>query len=417
MRHRPARAVTAAVAVLVITACTSDTDVPAATGPPTTELSGAASTVVPSASTTEPASTTLAPSSTPLPTGAALVTTFTPRLDEALAAEFAASPELRGYIVHLRSDDGFTWSGVAGDADLTSSLRIASVTKMFTAAATLRLVEQGRFALDDPIRGVLAPGTVDLLVGAGYDPDAITVAHLLTHTAGLVDVTFDPRLDFVGQVLADPQRRWTRREQVELAMQVPPLSEPGEQFSYTDTGYALLGEIVEEATGATLGASFRDLLRFDELGIEHTYQESIDPVPATQPARLHQWWGDVDTYDWDPSLDLYGGGGLVSTAADLATFIEALLSGRVYDDEATLDAMLTVPGSNIAPGAGAGIFRRDVAGQECWGHEGFWGVLVLRCPGIGLTVVSSRSQAAPPPTFTGAELGAVVLDLVAALAA
>ena len=360
--------------------------------------------------------TTSAPTTPTTGPGAALVAEFGPRLDEALAAEFAASPELRGYVVLLRSDDGFAWQGAAGDATPDSSFRIASVTKMFTAAATLRLVEQGRFDLDDPVALVVDPATAELLTGAGYDPGAITIRQLLTHTSGLVDFTFDPRLDFVGQVFADPQRRWTRREQLELAMEVPPLGVPGEQFAYTDTGYALLGEIVERASGVTLGAAMRQLLRFDELGIEHTYQESIDPVAESQPVRLHQWWGEVDTFDWDPSLDLFGGGGLVSTTADLATFIEALASGRVFDDAATFETMQTIPAVNATAGAAAGLFVRDVAGQQCWGHEGFWGVQVLRCPDIGLSVVSSRSQATPPPTFSGATLGAVVLEVLAELA-
>jgi D-alanyl-D-alanine carboxypeptidase len=374
-----------------------------------------------------PAASTVAPTAVPVTTGPgeALAAEFAPRLGEALAAEFAVSPELHGYVVLLRADNGFAYAGAAGDAAGDSSFRIASVTKMFTAAAALRLVEQGRFGLDDPIEGLVEPETAALLESGGYDPSAITVHQLLTHTAGLFDFTFGPGVDFVGTVFADPQRRWTRREQLLLAMQGEPVGAPGAQYHYSDTAYALLGEIVERATGTTLGAAMRDLLRFDSLGITHTYQESIDPVPDGQPPRLHQWFGDVDTYDWDPSLDLYGGGGLVSTAADLASFVESLLGGRVFDEPATLEAMLAVPATNdpvSVPGdparlsaAAAGIFRREVDGVECWGHDGFWGVQVLRCPGIGLTVVASRSQATPPASFTGATLGAVVLDLFAAL--
>jgi hypothetical protein len=64
-----------------------------------------------------------------------------------------------------------------------------------------------------------------------------------------------------------------------------------------------------------------------------------------------------------------------------------------------------------------GIFRTDIAGHRCWGHEGFWGVQVLRCPEARLTVVVSRSQASPPPTYSGAQIGGVVLELLAALEA
>ena len=319
-----------------------------------------------SAPTTAPAATTVPTTAVPVTTGPgeALAAEFAPRLDEALDAEFAASPELQGYVVLLRADNGFAYTGAAGDAAADSSFRIASVTKMFTSAATLRLVEQGRFGLDDPIAGLVEPGTVALLESGGYDPSVITVHHLLTHTAGLFDFTFGPGVDFVGTVFADPQRRWTRREQLELAMQGEPVGPPGGQYHYSDTAYALLGEIIERATSTTLGAAIRDLLRFDSLGITHTNQESIDPEPDGQPPRLHQWFGDVDTYDWDPSLDLYGGGGLVSTTTDLATFVEALLGGRVFDERDTLEAMLSVPATNESvsvPGDPAILAIGDVA--------------------------------------------------------
>ena len=184
-----------------------------------------------SAPTTAPAATTVPTTAVPVATdlGEALAAEFAPRLDEALAAEFAASPELRGYVVLLRADNGFAYTGAAGDAAADSSFRIASVTKMFTSAATLRLVEQGRFGLDDQIAQLVEPETVVLLESGGYDPSAITVHQLLTHTAGLFDFTFGPGVDFVGTVFADPQRRWTRREQLELAMQGEPVGPPGGQ--------------------------------------------------------------------------------------------------------------------------------------------------------------------------------------------
>ena len=396
------------VLALLVGACADDSSTEA-DPPPST------STTAPT--TTPTSTTTSAPEPEPL-------AAYPPRFDDALAAEFAASPELRGMVTLVRTDDGFAWTGAEGDATVDASFRIASVTKTFTAASVLRLAEQGAFGLDDPIDTVLSPDTTALLIAGGYDPSAITIRHLLTHTAGLFDFSFGPGVDYLGKVFADPQHRWTRREQLELAMQGTPVGPPGGQFHYSDTAYSLLGEIVEEATGTTLGASMRELLRFDELGIAHTYQESIDPAPGGQPPRLHQWFGDVDTYDWDPSLDLYGGGGLVSTTADLGTFYEALLDGRVFDDPATLDEMLrvpptnesvSVPGSPSAPAAAAGIFRVDVEGNVCWGHEGFWGVQVLRCPELGLTLVASRSQATPPPTYTGEQFGSVLYDAMVAL--
>jgi D-alanyl-D-alanine carboxypeptidase len=135
--------------------------------------------------------------------------------------------------------------------------RIASNTKTFTAAATLRLVEQGAIGLDDPLAERASPELVALLRQDGYAVDAITIRQLLQHTSGLYDYAEDPNDE--AEVTADPGRRWIRADQVREATRLgDPLGPPGQQFAYSDTGYILLGDIIERATGKTLGAAYRD---------------------------------------------------------------------------------------------------------------------------------------------------------------
>ena len=120
---------------------------------------------------------------------------------------------------------------------------------------------------------------VDAIERDGYDATAITLRHLLQHTSGLYDYASD--VDFQVQVLGEPSRRWTREEQVRLAMlEGDPLGEPGEVYAYSDTGYVLLGDVIERATGGTLGAAYRDLLRFDVLGLDSTWLEQVEPEPG-----------------------------------------------------------------------------------------------------------------------------------------
>jgi hypothetical protein len=125
------------------------------------------------------------------------------------------------------------------------SFRIASVTKTFVAAAILRLVETGRFALDTPVEGLLDEQLVGLLRDGGYDPSAITVEQLLTHTSGLLDDAFGPGRDYLARVLADPTRRWARADQVAYAMEGDPVGPPGGQFHYSDTRWVLLGALLD----------------------------------------------------------------------------------------------------------------------------------------------------------------------------
>ena len=256
--------------------------------------------------------------------------------------------------------------------DPRAGFRIASVTKTFTAAAVLRLVESGRVGLDDPIARHLSPATLDVLRKGGYDADTIRVRHLLTHTSGLYDYASDPA--FVQFVLTHGRHHWTRREQVRFAMtHGKPYGAPGAEFHYSDTGYVLLGEILERTTGGGLARAYRSLLSFRRLGLADTYLESLEPRPRGAHARTHQYYETIDSTAFDPSFDLYGGGGLVSTVDDLARFYRALFHGRVFKLASTLRVMLGRPNPRSPDDLGMGIFSNQFGGRTCWGHSGFWG--------------------------------------------
>ena len=317
------------------------------------------------------------------------------------------SASIPGLVLHVEAPGrDLAVSVAAGVADRATGMpltpdagfRIGSNTKTFTAAAILRLVEQGILALDGPIADVLAPDTVDALRAGGYRPDAITVRELLLHTSGIYDYATDPA--YQAAVTAEPGKRWTRLEQVHFAMEVgTPVGEPGTVYAYSDTGYILLGEIIERATGTPLADAYRTLLDFDGLRLDATYLESLEPAPPGSAARAHQYLGTLDASGADPSFNLYGGGGLVSTVDDLSTFYRALLRGDVYTEPDTLDTMLEIPATNAEAQAAMAIFRIDVADNTCWSHSGYWGTYVLTCPQIDVTIAASWGQAAPDADF------------------
>src|SRR5262249_4878148 len=132
---------------------------------------------------------------------------------------------------------------------------------------------------------------------------------------------------------------------------------------------------------------------FKRLGLSHTYLETLEPMPAHVQPRAHQYLGTTDTTGFDPSFDLYGGGGLVSTVHDLARFYPALLRGHVYDTPATLRTMLGKPGSPRAADLGMGIFAESIGQETCWHHDGFWGTTVLHCPHADVTIAITVNQA------------------------
>jgi D-alanyl-D-alanine carboxypeptidase len=333
------------------------------------------------------------------------------QLQSLLDAAVRSSEAVPGAALHVDAPPlGLSWESAAGVADPESGrpmtagtpVRIASNTKTFVAAAVLRLNEEELLDLDDSIADFLPEEYVKMLEGDGYDPRAMTVRHLLNHTSGLFDHTSGDR--YTEAILADPMHRWTRAEQLRCAVDWgDPLGEPGEYFSYCDTGYVLLGAIIEEVSGLPLPEAVRRLLNFEDLGLVATWWEGLEPQPRWVPDRAHQFYGEVDTFGFDPSFDLYGGGGLVSTVGDLARFYRALLTGDVFDNFFTGSLMLTpsrdarelpnASGRTLPPDAyGMGIWEQEVEGFVTYRHSGFFGTLATYVPDLDLVITATTNQ-------------------------
>lgn len=305
---------------------------------------------------------------------------------------------------------GLSWQGAAGLADPATGevmtpehpVWIASNTKTFVAAGILRLWELAKLGLDDPIAERLPEEYVEMLASDGYDPEAITIRHLLTHTAGIFDHTESP--NYAERIAADPRHRWTPAEQVEAAVAWgDPYGAPGEVFRYSDTGYVLLGRILERAAGKPLPAAVRELVGFDRLGLQSTWWDTLEPRPPGVRPLAHQFDGGFDSYSVDASIDLYGGGGLAAPVGDLATFMRGLFTGLVFADPDTLDVMLTtVEGAGPGPGPSSlltepgvyrmGIFVVDVDGVTVYRHAGYWGTIASYAPALDVAVAATVNQ-------------------------
>jgi D-alanyl-D-alanine carboxypeptidase len=349
------------------------------------------------------------------PAPVAPASTLARELQALLDRAVAEDPALPGAMLHVDAPRlRLSFDGAAGVVDRATAepltprhpVRIASNTKTFVAAAILRLHEDGKLELDSSLARHVAPEHLALLEGEGYDPEAITLRHLLTHTSGLFDYATS---DFFSQrVEADPGHRWTRTEQVRAAMEWgEPYGRPGEVYRYADTGYILLGEVLERTTGQPLAAALREQLDFDALGLTSTWLESLEAVPAGVPARAHQYLGETDTYGWDPSLDLYGGGGLAATVGDLARFVRALFAGRAFRSAETAKTMLTTVaaerggpvayGQEQTPGTyRMGIAVSEIDGLEVYQHTGFWGTTAAYVPQLDLAIGLAVTQQGSP---------------------
>jgi D-alanyl-D-alanine carboxypeptidase len=356
-------------------------------------------------------------------------------LSSLLDSALTQSPRLPGAMLRVEAPSlRFIWTKAVGTSEQggveplrpDQTLRIASNTKTYVAAAILRLVEQGALALDGPIGPHLLPASVATLKRDGYDCDRITVRMLLQHTSGLFDYAttgvgssgmelYGP---FFDRIFADPGHRWTRSEQLALAIdQGDPYGAPGEVYHYSDTGYILLGEILETITGKPMATAVRELVDYQRHGIRAAYFETLEPVPLGAGPRTHQYMDSLDTNGFDASVDLYGGGGLVSDLEGMARFYRSLVRGEVLQRRETLDSMLAPSSQSLGdrPGAGygMGIGRGEVDGLVCYGHGGFWGTAARHCPAIDLTVVAAVTNTTARAALANLTQGAIRLGAAA----
>lgn len=335
------------------------------------------------------------------PSKANVEQTFQLLLEEAMADSYNSIQGVSMTVVAPSLD--IHWTGATGfdskenDQELSAKqpFRIASVTKTFVATAILRLHEMGRLSIDDPISQYISEAHVQILQKGGYQPEKITLRHCLHHTTGLFDYAVGS--DVYGDlVLKDRQRRWTRTEQLQLAMDLgAAVGEPGEKYLYSDTGYILAGEVIEVLMDTTLSTGLRTLVDYEKLGMSSTWLETLEVSPEGLDDLVHCYFGRTDVSEFDPSFDLYGGGGLVSTTADLASFIQGVFNRQIYKKEETLALMLEKPtyADSYHPEENdhhkdyrMGLYEFNIYGEKAYAHSGLWDVFVLHVPAYNCSI-------------------------------
>ncbi|MEM8598388.1 MAG: serine hydrolase [Bacteroidota bacterium] len=292
-----------------------------------------------------------------------------------------------GTVLVAQGDDVLYAEGF-GHADMTwdvpnapdTRFWLASVTKQFTAALALMLIEEGAFGLDDPITAILP----DYPAAQG---DPVTVRMLLNHTSGIPSMT--GMEDFMQTRSNDA---FTVDEMLAVFNEEPFDFEPGSQYAYNNSGYFLLGALIEEATGMTYAEALQAKL-FDPLGLNDTgYVEStVTERMATGYTRSGMDYAHA-TYI-HPSVP-YAAGMLYSTVHDLHRWNRALYGGEVFSDAATLTAMTTPEGAaadaRYAYGIASGT--QEIGGEErqVYQHSGGipgFSTQLAYVPGDELTVV------------------------------
>ena len=248
---------------------------------------------------------------------------------------------IRARAVHgaiLRVEDGpgtLQWAGAAGNLQAEQPYFIASVTKMYVTVVVLRLRDEGRLGLDDPMHRHLPADLIQgLHVLDGVDrTEQITIRHLISNTSGLTDYFFGKGPDgrpASDALLAGQDEAWPLERIVERVRTLKPRFLPGQpgKVHYSDTNYELLGRIIETVTGKPIAEVFQTMI-FDELGLQQTYAFS-DPADTT-PAPMY--YKDKPLHVPHYIASVTAEGGLVSTAAEVMVFAKAFFQGRFFPPE------------------------------------------------------------------------------------
>ncbi|MBV6878998.1 serine hydrolase [Epilithonimonas ginsengisoli] len=215
----------------------------------------------------------------------------------------------------------------------TTIFPINSNTKIFTGVSVMQLVEQGKIELHTPIKKYLN----DL----PSEWQNITVDQLLTHISGLPEILqlLDPLTGNIGPLKTE-QAIWEKLKTLPLEFKT------GEQFSYNQTNYYLLGKIIEKVSNQSFPDNF-EKKQFEVVGMKHTlFGDSRDLIPNFAPTYRYRNFFDgkktddklVNNYTEFPDFTRTGAG-INSTAEDMANWIIALQNGKLFQKSATLDLM------------------------------------------------------------------------------
>jgi D-alanyl-D-alanine carboxypeptidase len=255
----------------------------------------------------------------------------------------------------------------------SSLLLQGSVGKTYVAAVALQLVQEGRLDLDAKVSTYLGDEPWFAQVPNHAD---VTVRHLMNHTSGIVRYEFDER--FIADLLAQPDRIWRPEEQIAYLFGSEPPFAAGAGWDYSDTNYLILGLIIERLTGETYYAELRRRV-LEPLSLANTVPSDRRRIPG-----LVQGYGGPENpfgpaemlvdgvFAFNPQFE-WTGGGIASTAEDLARWGKALYEGRAFD-ATLLPVMLDGVPARLGPNAryGLGVIIRPTPLGESWGHSGFF---------------------------------------------
>lgn len=328
------------------------------------------------------------------------------RIDQLLAETYAAGEPGAAVLVEKDGEillrKGYGLANLELEVPIRPEMvfRVGSVTKQFTAIAILELVEQGKLALDDDI--------TKYLPGFPTHGQKVTIEHLLTHTSGIKSYT---DLETWRKVMREDR---SVPQMIDLFKDEAPDFAPGEKWLYDNSGYFLLGAILEKVTGQPY-ADWMAAHLFTPLGLTHTTYGADAPI---LPGRVEGYEGPPGHHRNAAYISMtqpYAAGALVSSVDDLARWARALDAGTLVRKD-LLERMSTPYRlkSGKPTGYGYGLAAWSYEGHRVLEHGGGingFAAELLRLPDDHLIVVilSNNPEHRPGPNLLAARIAALLI--------
>jgi D-alanyl-D-alanine carboxypeptidase len=296
-----------------------------------------------------------------------------------------------------------------------------SVGKTYVSAVAMQLVHEGKFALEDPISKYLGE---EPWFSRLPNAQSITIRQLMNHTSGLVRYEFNER--FTADLTAAPDRVWKPRELVSYILDTAAPFAAGQGWDYSDTNYIVLGMIMEKVTGKAYYDLARErVLRPAKLAETAPSDARVIPGLANGYAGANNPFGGADAMLVDGRMVInpqfeWTGGGMASTAADLARWGKRLYEGGAFDPSMLprlLDGVPARLGQNTK--YGLGVIIRETPLGTLYGHSGFfpgYQAEMLYLPAQKAAVAFQVNSSVPGALGRGVSPGRFALEIATMVA-
>lgn len=284
-----------------------------------------------------------------------------------------------GITMSVYHTDKGMWVGASGKADLHNNtdmkpcniLRVGSTVKMLTATIVLKLQEEGKLNIDDKISKYLQGDNIDKIKNAGK----ATIRQLMQHSSGINNYIQD--LKFQTASINNLIKEWTADELLRYSYNKTPYFGPDDDVRYSNSGYILLGLLIEKVEGKPLYKVFDEKI-INPLGLTNTLFAGKTPVPNSIVRGYIDLYSNFNVIEstYYSGWDYYtADGGLISTTYDMNVFFRALMNGQIINAH-SLNKMLSWKAPNKQPtdffpiSYGLGIFKIETPSGIAYMHSG-----------------------------------------------